>query len=120
VNLHVGSAWEAAGTGDFNGDGRDDVLWRNAGNGDVREWLGQANGGFFGNSAAASSASLAWQIEGIGDYNGDGRDDVLWHNSNGAITDWLAQANGSFVNNGSNANLSVGGVWVAMPDHLWA
>jgi Ca2+-binding RTX toxin-like protein len=120
VNLYVGPVWEAAGTGDFNGDGRDDVLWRNTSNGDVREWLGQANGGFVANSAAGSSASLAWQIEGVGDYNGDGRDDILWRHTSGSITDWLAQANGSFVNNGANANLNIGAAWIAMPDYPWS
>ena len=38
--------WQVAGTGDFNGDGRDDVLLRHA-NGWMTEWLGQSNGSFF-------------------------------------------------------------------------
>ena len=37
-----------ANSGDFNGDGRDDILLRHD-NGTMTNWLGQANGGFFSN-----------------------------------------------------------------------
>ncbi|MCK8788103.1 hypothetical protein M0638_27490 [Roseomonas sp. NAR14] len=29
-----------------------------------------------------------WAVEGIGDYNGDGDDDVLWQHDNGGIVVW--------------------------------
>jgi hypothetical protein len=34
----VPNAWVVVGTGDFNGDGKSDILWRNS-NGDVGIWL---------------------------------------------------------------------------------
>jgi hypothetical protein len=38
-----------------------------------------------GNTVSAQSnlgvASLDWTIAGFGDFNGDGRQDILWHNS---------------------------------------
>lgn len=98
-SLPLENSWQAIGTGDFNGDGRDDVLWRHE-NGTLTNWLGQANGGFVGNYAAGVLAlESAWQVVGVGDFDGDGRDDVLWRNSNGVLTDWLAQPNGSFAGN---------------------
>ena len=33
------------------------------------------------------------------DFNGDGRDDILWRSTGGNLTDWLAQPNGGFVSN---------------------
>jgi hypothetical protein len=43
--VNIPTEWKVAGTGDFNGDGHDDILWRND-SGLVTEWLGQANGAF--------------------------------------------------------------------------
>ena len=71
-------------------------------------WLGQANGGFELNAnAQGSTASRDWAIAGIGDYNGDGRDDVLWRHAGGTVSEWLGKADAGFVNNHANAAASV-------------
>ena len=88
---------------DFNGDGRSDVLWRND-NGAVTNWLGQDSGRFADNGANAYvNVPGSWYIAGTGDFNGDGRDDVLWRNDTGTVTNWLGQASGGFAENGANA-----------------
>ena len=74
---------------DFDGNGRDDLLWRNAQSGDVALWL------MNGASVAATpvvfaGVPLALQIVGIGDFDGDGHADVLWRNGqDGTISVWL-------------------------------
>jgi hypothetical protein len=100
----IPTSWKVAGTGDFNGDGRSDILWRND-SGALTNWLGQANGGFVANdpNALIYDISTSWKVAGTGDFNGDGRSDILWRNDSGALTDWLGQANGSFVANDSVA-----------------
>ncbi len=115
----VPTSWTVVGTGDFNGDGRDDVLWRNS-NGQVSDWLGQANGGFLLNDAVAlTNVDTAWKVVGTGDFNGDGRDDILWRNDNGSLSNWLGQANGGFVNNGAISGVFVPLAWsvVAIGDY---
>ena len=112
----VPTSWTVVGTGDFNGDGRDDILWRND-NGQLSNWLGQANGGFVNNGAVAGTfVPLAWSVVAIGDYNGDGRDDILWRNTNGTVTDWLGNANGSFTPNDANAATVVPTAWHVQPE----
>jgi len=96
-------SWQVAQVGDYNGDGRDDILWRNN-DGRITDWLGLANGGYFDNAGASSTfVPLSWQIAGIGDINGDGRDDIIWRRDDGAFTTWLSQPNGSFVSNDTNS-----------------
>jgi hypothetical protein len=97
--IAIDTYWSVAGTGDFNGDGRDDVLWRGA-SGELGNWLAAQNGSFAYNAAAGITAvPLSWQVAGIGDFNGDGKDDLLWRNSDGTIGTWSGQANGGFVAN---------------------
>jgi len=77
--------WAVEAVGDFDGDGRDDLLWRNSNDGVTAIW--SMNG--FGVTAANVTqwqAGLDWQIEGIADFNGDGRDDFLWRRSVDGVT----------------------------------
>ena len=106
-------AWQATGFGDFNGDGRDDILWRHD-DGRIADWLGLANGGFQDNGVAGSTGvPNEWQVHGIGDFNGDGRDDILWRHNDGRIADWLGLANGGFQDNGV-----AGSTWVPTQWHV--
>ena len=77
ANLTRDLNWQVAGIGDLNGDGNDDVLLRHT---DGRWHYYPMNGPAFladQHGAAALTSNLDWQFAGIGDLNGDGRDDVL-------------------------------------------
>jgi len=81
------SDWTIIGTGDLNGDGKDDLIWRHDGGG-VAGWL--MNGASATSIAMIGGAPNEWEIEGLGDFNFDGKDDFVWHNSEtGAIAVWL-------------------------------
>jgi hypothetical protein len=45
---------------------------------------------------ASQSLDLSLKVAGVGDFNGDGKADILWRNDDGTITDWLGQFNAVF------------------------
>ena len=70
-----------AGTGDFNGDGKTDVL-RLHYTGLVIGEMSSGDGTFSG--TILNKLGSGWSIAGIGDFNGNGTDDVLVMNPVGA------------------------------------
>jgi hypothetical protein len=66
--------------GDFNGDGRSDLLWRNTGTGQVyvMPMIGAAPQP---GAMAWTEPSANWQIVGTADLDGDGKSDLVWWNS---------------------------------------
>jgi Ca2+-binding RTX toxin-like protein len=81
--------------GDFNGDGKSDLLWRGP-NTEVRSWL--ISDSTVLNEVSHGPVPLSWSIvDAHGDYNADGRNDVLWRNSDGMIATWLMNGNAPHV-----------------------
>ena len=77
------------GTGDFDSDGKVDILWRyNGPGGSNVVWF--MDGTVWAGSAELLSVSdLSWRIVGTGDFNDDGHVDILWRNStSGANVVW--------------------------------
>ena len=91
LKAYTGSAssWTIAGTGDFNGDLKKDILLRDPTTGAVDMWL--MNGTSMSSWATIyQGGDPNWTIAGTGDFSGDGRADILWRNtSTGQVTMWL-------------------------------
>jgi hypothetical protein len=60
-NLNPGLDWHIVGTGDSNGDGRDDILWRNDAGAFVN-LLGQTDGAFIGNVNINLNPGPDWNV----------------------------------------------------------
>jgi hypothetical protein len=113
--------------GDFNGDGRPDLLWRNYSTGENYLWLMDG----VRRSGAASLplvSDVRWRIESVADFNGDNRSDILWrHSSTGENYVWLmsgtTQTGGVGLAQVSDTRWRVGGVGDLngdnRPDILW-
>ena len=85
-----GAKWQVKATGDFDGDGKSDILLQYADTGAVYVW--QMNGtniikgGFVGGD---SGPGAKWQVKGTGDFNGDGKSDILLQYADtGAVYVW--------------------------------
>jgi hypothetical protein len=115
-SVTLAASWLVAAIGDFNGDGLSDILWRSD-SGAIFDFLGTANGGFVNNGDASwVSVDNSWHVAGVGKFNGDARDDILWRNDSGAIFDFLGIANGGFINNGDSSWMSVDYSWQVQPN----
>jgi hypothetical protein len=92
-----GTGWAAVATGDFEADGRSDILWQNASTGQLSIW--QMSG-----TTKVASANLpsdpgtGWTVLATGDFNHDDRADILMKNGS-QIEIWLM--NGATVLPGS-------------------
>src|ERR1051325_9266732 len=92
------SGWSIVGSGDFDGDGVGDLLWRHTPSGDVSIWLLQGNSAGVSLKKAQtvfSGLGARWQTVGIGDFDGDSYGDILWYDSvSHGVYVWLMQGLG--------------------------
>ncbi|MFM8890571.1 MAG: FG-GAP repeat domain-containing protein [Planctomycetia bacterium] len=83
--------------GDFNGDGRDDIVTFTRGNtGDVYVALSNGSNGFVGYAQRwHGSFCVGNETPLVGDFNGDGRDDIVTFNKGNRGDVYVALSNGS-------------------------
>jgi len=85
--------------GDFDGDGKTDILWRNALSSQTVIWF--MNGTQKTGAVTSLNQSSNFDFQTIGDYNSDGKADILWRNSlTGATQIWYM--NGQTVSSVGN------------------
>jgi hypothetical protein len=63
---------------DFNGDGRNDLIWQNTRTGQRVIWY--MNGTAFAGTGDFGTLDPAWRFAGTGDFNGDGKPDMVLQN----------------------------------------
>jgi hypothetical protein len=113
--------WQLCGTGDFNFDGKIDIVWSHVGDGRNCVWY-MDGVTFCGYEAFPDGANLDWKLSGVEDFNLDGKPDLLWRNeadgrnavwymdgttllsigimTTGANLDWELCGTGDFNNDG--------------------
>ncbi|MDZ4691644.1 VCBS repeat-containing protein, partial [Terricaulis sp.] len=91
--------------GDFNGDGRADILWQRD-DGLMAIW--HMDGATTLSSAVIGGVGTTWSVADVGDYNADGKDDILWRNDDGLVAVWTMNG---FTILGTGVTGSVGNDW---------
>ncbi len=75
---------------DFNGDGKEDILWRHNTSGMVYIWIMNGTANPSEEGSPGTMADLNYQIADTADFDGDGNSDILWrHDTSGAVFVWL-------------------------------
>jgi len=99
--------WKVAGSGDFNNDRKTDILWRNTATGQNAIWMMNGTATATGTGYAASMTDLNWKIAGVGDFNGDGKSDILWRNSaTGQNAIWMMNGTATAAGTGFVASMT--------------
>ena len=86
LNNPFDTTFQVAGVGDFNGDGRADIVWhRPDGLTEIQFMNGTTpiGGGIIGNNPFGST----FQVAGVGDFNADGFADLVYRRTSDGLTE---------------------------------
>ncbi|MGG6268697.1 FG-GAP-like repeat-containing protein [Leptolyngbya sp. AN03gr2] len=114
----VTSDWQVEALGNFDGavnKSNKDLLWRNRNSGDLVVWLMNdtgrgfaSGGGFITLSGQNYNRGTGWTIAGVGDFNSDGKEDILYRNETDGSQEILLM-NGSAITRRETLKAQAGG-----------
>jgi prepilin-type processing-associated H-X9-DG protein len=83
----VDPGWAVKGVADFDGDGRSDIMFHDAG-GSVWIWIMVANDRLSDRLLPSPGRDI-WKLEGLGFFDTNQKTDILWRHTNGSMVLWL-------------------------------
>ncbi|MCW3095457.1 MAG: hypothetical protein JWL77_1075 [Chthonomonadaceae bacterium] len=88
LDLTPASGWKVVGIGDFNGDGKSDLVFQNQTTNQIAIWF-MNNYVYLGGVLMPFTPPTGWTVAGVGDFNADGFPDIAFQNqTTGQIVLW--------------------------------
>jgi len=81
-------SYQVRALADVDGDWIKDIVWFQPSTGQVVIWNMHPGGGFTGWFPANVGPGSGWDIYKVGDYDGDGREDLFWRRTDGTTAVW--------------------------------
>jgi hypothetical protein len=108
-SAYMGSSWSAVSTaGDFNNDGKADLVWVTPSSGYIAIW--EMNGSaLVGFGVSAAHMGPNWTVAGVGNLNGNGMSDIIWTTANGDVAVW--GMSGTALSTFAVSNSKMGAGW---------
>jgi hypothetical protein len=85
AHMTIGPPWEVVGIGDFKGKGGADILFRNTVDNQTQVWFMDGHQvvdrqPLIAEDGRPETIAPPWEVIGVGDFNQDGRADILFRN----------------------------------------
>ena len=98
ISVEPDNRWNMVGFGDFNSDGKTDILWRQDGSGGNGKNVVYLMDGatILSSTLINKEVDLNWKVAAVADFDGDGDADILWrHALNGKL--WMYIMDGTTI-----------------------
>ena len=110
-NTPFDAAWSVVGTGDFNGDGKADLVYQRPSDGLVEIQLLNGNTAIGGGAVTNSPFDASWNVVAVGDFNGDGKADLVYQRQSDGLVEVQLLNGNTAIGGGVIANNPFGRDW---------
>ena len=111
------TGFTAVSSGDFNGDGKSDILWQSTAPGSSNVHVTLMDGAIIAEKSTIIGPGVGYTAYGTGDFDGDGKSDILFTDAGGDALIWTMDGTSHTGSSGIFAKPSAGSVLRGAEDY---